>query len=102
MAYIDSGTGTLVLQGLLALIGGLVVYVQHPIQTMRSLWTRLRKKGGRIRSRCIARCGTEVPQRGMLTAQLLQCARCRHQLTSGRLPKVFPCVKATHSMLSGF
>lgn len=44
-AYVDPGASLLALQGILALIGGLIVFVKHPIRAIKSLWRRL--VGGR-------------------------------------------------------
>lgn len=43
-AYIDPGSGMLVIQGLLALIGGIVFFVKNPIAAVKSWIARLRKK----------------------------------------------------------
>lgn len=43
-AYIDPGSGMLVIQGLLALIGGIVFFVKNPITAVKSWIARLRKK----------------------------------------------------------
>lgn len=43
-AYIDPGTGMLALQGLLAFIGGIVVFVRHPVRTLRHWIQKLFKK----------------------------------------------------------
>lgn len=40
-AYVDPGASLLALQGILALIGGLIVFVKHPVQALKSLWKRL-------------------------------------------------------------
>jgi hypothetical protein len=42
-AYVDPGTGMLLLQGLLALIGGIVFFVRNPLRALRALVDRLRK-----------------------------------------------------------
>lgn len=41
-AYVDPGTGLLMLQGLFAALGALVIFVRHPIKTVRRLIARLR------------------------------------------------------------
>lgn len=43
-AYVDPGTGMLLVQGLIALIGAIVVFVKNPIASIKSLIARLRKK----------------------------------------------------------
>jgi predicted membrane channel-forming protein YqfA (hemolysin III family) len=43
-AYIDPGTGTLAVQGLIALIIGIVAFVRHPIKTAREWLKRWRKR----------------------------------------------------------
>jgi|LakMenEpi03Aug12_release.lakeMendotaPanAssembly.Ray.scaffolds.fasta_scaffold3477438_1 hypothetical protein len=43
-AYVDPGTGTLLVQGLIALIGAVVVFVKNPIASIKALVARLRKK----------------------------------------------------------
>lgn len=43
-AYIDSGTSLLLMQGILALLGAVVVFVKNPLQTIKSLISRLKKK----------------------------------------------------------
>lgn len=43
-AYIDPGSGMLLIQGLLALIGGIVFFVKNPITAVKSWIARLRKK----------------------------------------------------------
>lgn len=45
-AYIDPGSTLLLIQGLLALVGGIVVFVKHPIRAIKSLYARLRKHDG--------------------------------------------------------
>jgi hypothetical protein len=41
-AYVDPGTGLLMLQGLFAALGALVIFVRHPIKTVRRLIARFR------------------------------------------------------------
>lgn len=41
-AYIDPGTGLLMLQGLFAAIGALVIFVKNPIKTLKRLFAKLR------------------------------------------------------------
>lgn len=43
-AYIDPGTNLLLIQGLLAAIGGLIFFVRHPIQAMKNFLTRFKRK----------------------------------------------------------
>lgn len=43
-AYIDPGTGMLAVQGLIALIIGIVAFVRNPIKTAREWLKRLRKR----------------------------------------------------------
>jgi hypothetical protein len=42
-SYIDGGTGMLLIQGLLALIGGIVFFVKNPINAIKSWIARFRK-----------------------------------------------------------
>lgn len=39
-AYVDPGTGMLAIQGLIALVIGIVAFVRHPIQTIGRWWRR--------------------------------------------------------------
>jgi hypothetical protein len=39
-AYVDPGSGLLIIQGLLALIGGVIVFVKNPIAAFKRLWAR--------------------------------------------------------------
>lgn len=39
-AYVDPGAGFLLIQGLLALIGGAIVFVKNPVATCKRLWAR--------------------------------------------------------------
>ena len=43
-AYVDPGSGMLLIQGLLALIGGVVVFVKNPVTSCKRLWARLFSK----------------------------------------------------------
>lgn len=43
-AYIDPGTGMLAIQGLIAVIIGVLAFVRHPIRSMRSWLERLRRR----------------------------------------------------------
>lgn len=40
-AYVDPGAGLLLIQGLLALIGGIIVFVKNPVAAFKRLWTRI-------------------------------------------------------------
>jgi hypothetical protein len=42
--YFDPGSTMLLLQGLLALIGGIVYYVKNPIKAIKSLIARIKNK----------------------------------------------------------
>lgn len=42
LAYIDPGTGLLMLQGLFAAVGALVIFIKNPIKTFRRMIARLR------------------------------------------------------------
>jgi len=39
-AYVDPGSGLLLIQGLLAFIGGVIVFVKNPVATFRRWWER--------------------------------------------------------------
>lgn len=39
-AYVDPGTGMLAIQGLIALLIGVIAFVRHPIQTIGRWWRR--------------------------------------------------------------
>ena len=43
-AYIDPGSGLLLIQGLLAAVGGIVVFVRHPVETAKRWLQRLRDR----------------------------------------------------------
>ena len=43
-AYVDPGSGMLMWQGLLALIGAVVVFIRQPIQTLKNLINRIRRR----------------------------------------------------------
>ena len=43
-AYIDPGSGMLFWQGLIAVIGGVVMLVKNPVQTIKDWIQRLRQK----------------------------------------------------------
>lgn len=42
-AYVDGGTGMLLIQGLLALIGAIIFFIKNPINTIRNWLKRFRK-----------------------------------------------------------
>jgi hypothetical protein len=43
-AYVDPGTGLLLIQGLLAVIGGIIVFFKNPFAAFKRWWTRLGSK----------------------------------------------------------
>lgn len=43
-AYVDPGTGLLLMQGLIALVGGVVVFLKNPIAPIKTLIARRPKK----------------------------------------------------------
>jgi hypothetical protein len=43
-AYVDPGTGLLLMQGLIALVGGAVVFLKNPIASIKALIARRPKK----------------------------------------------------------
>ncbi len=43
-AYIDPGSGMLLWQGAIAAVGAAVVFVRHPIRTIKGLLANLRKR----------------------------------------------------------
>lgn len=43
-AYVDPGTGMLLVQGLIALIGAIIVFFKNPVASIKALLTKLRKK----------------------------------------------------------
>lgn len=45
-AYVDGGTGLMLIQGLLALIGGVLYFVRNPVKAYRE-WRERRKGGGK-------------------------------------------------------
>ena len=45
-AYIDPGSQILLLQGFLAIIGALIALIRHPIDTVKTLIKRFRRRGG--------------------------------------------------------
>lgn len=46
-AYVDPGTGMLAIQGLIALVIGVVAFVRNPIQTLRGWLHRWRHRNDR-------------------------------------------------------
>jgi hypothetical protein len=44
MAYVDPGTGVLLWQGLLSLVAAVVVFIGRPIQAIRRLIDRIRRR----------------------------------------------------------
>jgi hypothetical protein len=43
-AYVDPGSGMLLMQGLIAAIGAVVVFAKNPVESFRKLWQRIRGK----------------------------------------------------------
>lgn len=43
-AYVDPGAGMLLVQGLVALVGAIIVFVKNPLVAIKALISRLRKK----------------------------------------------------------
>jgi hypothetical protein len=43
-AYVDPGSSLLIIQGLLALVGGVIVFCKNPIQTTKAFFSRFKKK----------------------------------------------------------
>lgn len=43
-AYIDSGSGAYMVQALIALIASGLFYLRNPIQALKNLWTRIRRR----------------------------------------------------------
>lgn len=43
-AYVDPGTGMLAIQGIVALLIGVLAFFRHPIQTIRNAWRRWRSR----------------------------------------------------------
>ena len=44
LAYVDPGSGLLLIQGLLAVIGGVVVFLTNPLAAIKRWWARLFSK----------------------------------------------------------
>lgn len=43
-AYVDPGSGMLIWQGLIALIGAIIIFIRNPLQSIKALWKRIRRK----------------------------------------------------------
>ncbi|HEY1395732.1 hypothetical protein [Roseateles sp.] len=43
-AYVDPGSGMMMLQGLIALIGALIVFVRNPMASLKRLIAKIRRK----------------------------------------------------------
>lgn len=43
-AYVDPGSGMLLWQALIAVIGAVIVFVRHPVDTLKRLYRKLFKK----------------------------------------------------------
>ena len=43
LAYIDPGSGMLLVQGLIALVGAVVVFIKNPVKTIKQLFNRIFK-----------------------------------------------------------
>ena len=43
-AYVDPGSGMMMLQGLIALIGAIVVFVRNPVAAFKRLIERIKRK----------------------------------------------------------
>lgn len=43
-AYVDPGSGAMLLQGLIALIGAVVVFMRKPVETIKRLIAWIRRK----------------------------------------------------------
>jgi amino acid transporter len=41
-AYIDMGTGAFLVQALMAIAGAVVLFIRHPIKTLKAWWKRRR------------------------------------------------------------
>jgi hypothetical protein len=42
MAYVDPGSGMLMIQAFIALLAGVVAFVKNPVKIVKDLWRRLR------------------------------------------------------------
>jgi len=43
-AYVDPGSGLLLVQGLLAVIGGVIVFIKNPVTVFKQWWARMLSK----------------------------------------------------------
>ena len=43
-AYVDPGSGLLLIQGLLAFLGGLLVFIKNPIKTIKHFFDKFKKR----------------------------------------------------------
>lgn len=43
-AYVDPGSGMLIWQGLLAVVGAVIVFVRNPLDSVKRLLSRFRRK----------------------------------------------------------
>jgi len=43
-AYVDPGSGMLLIQGLVAFVGALIVFVRHPVKSIKALIARWRSR----------------------------------------------------------
>ena len=43
-AYVDPGSGMLIWQGLIALVGAVLVFVRQPVETFKRMIKRIRRK----------------------------------------------------------
>ena len=42
-AYIDPGSGMLLVQGLIALVGGIIVFIKNPVKSIKQVFQRIFK-----------------------------------------------------------
>lgn len=43
-AYVDPGSGMLVWQGMIALVGAIIMFGRNPLQSIKALWKRVLRK----------------------------------------------------------
>ena len=43
-AYVDPGSGMLIWQGLIAVVGAGIVFLRNPVDGLKRLWKRIRRK----------------------------------------------------------
>jgi hypothetical protein len=43
-AYVDPGSGMLIWQGVLALIGAIIVFLRNPVESIKRLFSRFKRK----------------------------------------------------------